>query len=101
MVTERELLKAIQECERDPITYNNIEKLANLYTVYDHLFGEHYEPSERTTEKSIISESNSEFSRKIRGKNSEKVWAVIDELMQTIKVINPRLYDAVLERIDE
>ena len=81
MITERELLEAIRKCERDPVTYNSCEKLANYYIIYDHLFGEPRDTVAREIEK-VIS-------------------VVMDELLTTIQVINPRLYDGVIRKLTD
>jgi hypothetical protein len=28
------------------------------------------------------------------------VWSVLDELMETLRITNPRLYDGVMRRLD-
>ena len=102
MVAERELIQAIEECEQDPITYNNIEKLANLYTVYGHLYGSkaHSYESRETVENTIGEYGDSEFLLLVRGKNANSVWSILDELLEVLKVTNPRLYDGVLRKLD-
>ena len=37
MITEKELLSAIAECEAEPITAAKVGKLADFYIIYDHL----------------------------------------------------------------
>ena len=102
MITEKELLDAIRECESEPITLNKVGKLADFYILYDHLFGEpdigySYASNAETT---IETSGNSVFLRTVNGKNADAVWTVIDELMDTIKVLHPRLYDSVLRKIE-
>lgn len=103
MITERELLEAIERCKKDPVTYANIEKLANLFIVYDHLYGEApvYDDRRITVENIIGHHGDSDFLVLVNEKSADKVWKVIDELLETIKVINPRLYDGVLRKIDD
>lgn len=107
MVSEKDLLEAIEECKKDPITYNNIEKLANLYIVHDHLYSDSgYSrsavPILTQTETVIGDYGDSEFLNAVKGMKSEKVWAVLDELLEsTLKVINRRLYNGVLRKLDE
>ena len=43
--------------------------------------------------------SDSEFARAIDGKSQEEILPLMDELMETIKIIQPRLYDAVMDRL--
>ncbi len=35
----------------------------------------------------------------VRGRKLEDVWPIIDELMLTLQVIQPRLYNAVMAKI--
>lgn len=101
MITERELLEAIRKCERDPVTYNSCEKLANYYIIYDHLFGEPRDTVAREIEKVISVDGDTEFLQIVNGMNAEKVWSVMDELLTTIQVINPRLYDGVIRKLTD
>ncbi len=106
MITEKELLQAIQECESEPTTMAKIAKLADFYIIYDHLFGasnyetEHISDTGERNETIYVS-GDSEFLRTINGKKSDKVWSVIDELVSVIQVINPRLYNGVIRKLDE
>ena len=44
MIGEKELLKEIEDYESRQPTYQVCEKLANLYIIYDHLYGNKNEP---------------------------------------------------------
>jgi GGDEF domain-containing protein len=44
---------------------------------------------------------DSEFMRVIEGKKAEDVWSVMDELLQTIQMLQPRLYNATIEKLKE
>lgn len=103
MITEKELLQAIELCKKDPVTYANIEKLANLFIVYDHLYGVEPQIDDRriTVENIIGHHGDSEFMTIIADQRADKVWDVMDELMGTIKVINPHLYEGVLRKLDD
>lgn len=41
----------------------------------------------------------SEFLQAVNGRDSAQVWAVMDHLMDTIRVTAPRSYKSVMERI--
>lgn len=107
MITERDLQEAIAEClgKKNPDASTCI-KLAAFYTIRQELFPATPEPSPPSysyapgpVRDNIISvDSDSEFSRAVDGMKAEDVWPVIDELMETIKVIYPRLYNAVLAK---
>lgn len=43
----------------------------------------------------------SEFLQAIDGKDSTKVWEIIDDLMDTIRVTTPKAYESVMRRIKE
>ena len=43
--------------------------------------------------------SDTEFSRVIDGRKPEDVWPIIDELMSTVQVLMPRLYDGVMRKL--
>lgn len=46
-------------------------------------------------------ESDTEFGRLIAGKNKADVWMVIDDLMTTLSIVNPRLYDSVIRKVNQ
>ena len=102
MISEKELLQTIRECERVPVTYNSCERLASFYIIYDHLFGEKREPKVVHESVEIIrTDGDSEFLRMVDGIRVEEFLAIMDELVtQTVKVINPRLYEGVLQRLE-
>ena len=41
----------------------------------------------------------SEFLQAVNGRDSVQVWAVMDDLMDTVRVTAPRAYRSVMERI--
>ena len=106
MITEKDLKNAIAECqgERNP-NANTCIKLAAYFTIYDHLFPDHAEQAEPKAIAQVVDDGkignygDSEFYKAIKGKKPAEVWAVMDELMETIQVINPRLYDGVMREL--
>lgn len=98
MLTKREILDAIRECEESVSSYRDCQRLATFYAIYDHMF-----PPERQskikTETVIEDYGKSDFLLSVDGKNAEKVWKVIDELMFTLQAVNPKLYDDVMQKI--
>ena len=106
MVTRQDLDEAIRECEGAPATYAVCQKLAVLYTVRDYLYGSlgsrisHASGGEKR-EDMIGDYGDSEFLRLVCGKAAAEVWDILGELMETLQIINPRLYDGVMRRIDE
>ena len=110
MISEQDLKDAIAECQgaRNP-TASTCIKLAAFYTIYDHLYPKEPETKEdvipqrifQTVDEEIIGNyGDTDFYRLISGKRAGDVWAVMNELMEdTLKVINPRLYDGVMRQI--
>ena len=116
MITEKDLQEAIAECEgkRNPDASTCL-KLAAFYTIKDKMYpreekalneqirayqGAYYDSGEDQTEKPIDYESGSEFSRLINGRKPSDIWPVIDELMDALVAINPRLYNSVLNKLE-
>lgn len=111
MITEHDLQEAIAECEgkRNPDSATCI-KLAAFYTIREQMFGNSAKTPKDTGGYSFLStppnenqavlyDGKSEFSRAILGMDSEKAWSVMDELMDALQVLNPRLYDSVMRKL--
>lgn len=94
MFSEAELSKAINEIEKSSATYQDAEKLATFYILYDHL----HKP-EPIREVTIDRYNGSELYRLISGKNAVDVWNVINDAMELVKVAQPDIYNAVVSRL--
>lgn len=106
MITERDLEDAIAECQgqRNP-NANTCIKLAAFYTIRQHL----YPPAEdRQPEAvgysyagppSISFDGESEFAEAINGLEQKKALEIIEEAMEAISVLQPRLYDSILRKL--
>lgn len=99
MIREQDLLDAIAECqgEKNP-NANTCIKLAAYYTILDNMRMS-YSRSEGPTEQ-VRYNSGSEFSKVIREKDISHVLGVIDELMDTVAVLIPKLYRATIDRLN-
>lgn len=51
--------------------------------------------------KPLDVDGESEFLKAVNGKNTEAVWKIMDELMETVHILQPRVYDKVLHNINE
>lgn len=107
MITEQDLHEAITEClgQRNP-NASTCMKLAAFYTIKRELFGEekndeqlHGYSFQPEPEPLIRNDSGSEFARMIDGRRQDEVWPLLDEMMETIQAIHPRLYRAVMDRL--
>ena len=101
MFSKGELLDAIADLEEAPATYQNAEKLATFYLLYDHLFirKEPVQEIEAVREVTINRYGASDFLQAIEGQKAEEVWKILDELMSTLSALNPKLYQATIDTI--
>ena len=108
MITEKDLQEAIAECEgqRNP-TANTCIKLAAFYTIKQYLFPDNTNvitPSSYSYSRSqdlnyIEYDSGTEFSDLINGRRIDEVLPVIDDLMNTVSVVNPKLYASAIRAL--
>lgn len=113
MIEKRDIDAAIAEClgKRNPDASTCI-KLAAFYTIKNELFGNterleqspapssySYAPAPDQTQDRIVIDSESEFASVIQGREQKEIWPVLDELMDTIQKMHPRLYNAVMDRL--
>lgn len=108
MITEKDLQEAIAECQgqRNP-NASTCMKLAAFYTIRRELFGEGknaetpagYSYAAAPQVSLIENPSDSEFALAINGRAQAEIWPLMDEMMDTIAAIHPKLYRAVMERL--
>lgn len=103
MITLRDLEDAIAECQgqRSPNASTCI-KLAAYYTIKEHLYPSKEEimPSYSYSGPAVIQyEGDSEFAQTINGMEMQKAFGVIEEAMQAIAVLQPRLYDGIIRKL--
>ena len=96
-----ELDEAIAECERARPTMQTCEKLAVFYTLKDHLTGAEgpFKGYSGESGATLSLYGESPFMRLIQGRETASVIAVMDELMTALSVLNPGLYNNVLNKI--
>ena len=114
MIDEKELNECIAEIQysRDQSPDECIY-LASLYTIRDHLFGgkDDNQPRSYSLASSsaavpvpspsfaVTVSGDSDFLRAVSGKDGDAAWDIIDDLMDTLKVAYPRVYDSVMRKI--
>ena len=116
MITEKEIAQAIEECMREPVTGNKRAVLADLIIIQDYLFGEPTRAQEvpqpmpmqsysahpiEQVETYIETTGDSEFLRAVDGRKSDKVWKLIDELVEAIKILHPRMYTTFIDKVQD
>ena len=98
MISNAEIRKAIAECQGDPNpnAYTCI-KLAAYYTI---LNNNEQQFSYASKPVDVVRmNSDSEFFEAIRGADTNDILTVMDELMDGVKAMIPKLYNATLERL--
>ena len=141
MLDVKELDAAISELEAGKVSLSGCAKLADLYTVRDHISargGEASAPAAFDAPRAFWGASSmtghppgergyyasgayssasgaarhdtvpdggglsrSAFLAAAARKDAASVWDVLDELMDTLHVVNPRVYDSVMRKIEK
>ena len=116
MITEKEIAQAIEECMREPVTGNKRAVLADLIIIQDYLFGEsmqaqetprpapmqsYFAPPIEQVETYIETTGDSEFLKAVGGRKSDKVWKLIDELVEAVKILHPRMYTTFIDKVQD
>lgn len=113
MLDPKEIDIEIARLEYAESSYPNYAKLANLYTIKNQMNKEQANlpqeskqlysfaanPVSQRDDEVVPEYGNSEFYIAISGKKAADAWRVIDELLDTLSVANPRLYRNVLGKI--
>lgn len=106
MVDERELALWIGRLETEESSWPNYEKLAALYIIQDRnkaqpetqSFSAMY--SAASAPAAVESYGDSDFLQTVAGKDPQKAWAIMDELLDTLKLVNKRVYDSVMRKLN-
>ena len=116
MITEKDLQEAIAECEgqRNP-NANTCIKLAAFYTIKEHMYGEgsktpsesfympsdgiYSESAESHSQSLVETHSDTEFGKAVDGMEQKEFFGIMDELMSTLQIVQPRLYAGVIRKI--
>ena len=103
LIKENDLIEAIAECqgERNP-NANTCIKLAAYYTIRDNMYPQRPTYSfapERADPEVVETDGESEFMEAVDGMPVSDLMPVIDEMMEIIKVTQPRLYNSVINKL--
>ena len=111
MLDEAEIRKEIARLEYEESSYPNHAKLANLYVIRDKMQEAQNArdkfvcynsgaPATVTAEPATVGEyGDSEFLLAVAGKDPAKAWSVVDELMDTLAMVNSKVYNSVMQKI--
>lgn len=119
MLDAAEIRKEIARLEYEESDYKNYAKLADLYVIRQqmqedeqgsrgtrlHAYSGDRAPavqavaSQAEVPQKVGSYGDSDFLRAIEGKKPSTVWPIMDELMDTLAVVNARVYNSVMQKI--
>lgn len=99
MVDLETIEREISELEARQPSYKLCERLSWLYIVRDHLYEKLYPSEDGQRLKSAL--SGSDFLDAANGKPYEDVLKIIDEHLETIKLLYPKTYSALVDKIRE
>lgn len=92
-----EITEEITKLEQSETNWTNIQRLAWLYAVADHMGGE----TRPGVTVSRMPEYTGEFGSAVSGRSIDPVMSILTEHMAVVKILHPKEYEAVLERIRE
>lgn len=96
MIDLETIEREIDKLEHREASYRLCERLSWLYSVRDNLMAKTYPPDGGLTVATI---GGSDFLDAANGKPYEDVLKVVNEHLETIKMLYPKTYDSVIERI--
>lgn len=108
-LTEKEVAAEIAIREASALNRQSLQELAGLYIVQDHLFGQP-QPYAGGYSQALPPQptggyageyGESDFLRAIAGKDLEALWSVMDELMDTLSVVNQKAYNSVMRKVTQ
>lgn len=119
MLDAAEIRKEIARLEYEESDYKNYAKLADLYVIrkqmqenehgnrstYLHAYSGDHAPDVQTAAtqaedpQTVGSYGDSDFLRAVAGRYPSRVWPIIDELMDTLAIVNAKVYNSVMQKI--
>lgn len=110
MLDEREIGKEIARLEYEESSYPNYAKLADLYMIRAEMRKDEQKNIEPRYERlysaapspepvQVGSYGDSDFLQAVARQRPEDVWPIVDELMDSLQVMQPRTYAAVMAKI--
>jgi len=105
----KEIEWAISELEGKESSESRYILLSALYTCRNEMLGlcaaqpqiAVYSESSVPAEEPLGEYGDSDFLHIVSGKDPSKAWRIMDDLMETLRVVNPRVYDSVIMKIEK
>ena len=110
MLNDKEIALWISRLETEDSSWANYEKLAALYTIKAHQNGAvnmpqiaEYSaaPAPAAVHSGTVGNyGDSDFLQTVAACSPAKAWSIMDELMSTLQVVNPRAYNSVMRKLE-
>ena len=100
----------------DDLHGNKRAVLADLIIIQDYLFGEPMQAQEapqpmpmqsysappmEQVETYIETTGDSEFLKAVDGRKADKAWKLMDELVEAVKILHPRMYTTFIDKVQD
>lgn len=103
----KEIEWAISELEGEETSKSGYILLAALYTCRNEMLGlstpqpqiAAYSEAVAPAEERLGRYGDSDFFKVVEGLDPAAAWAVMNELMDTLRIVNPRVYDSVMRKL--
>lgn len=102
MLDESEIRKWIARLETEESSWANYEKLAVLYTVMNQQCSGVEKPMPvmySAAPAPVEVYGDSDFLQAVASIDPQKAWEIMDDLMDSLKVVNERVYKSVMEKL--
>lgn len=99
MIDETEIKRWIARLETEESSWSNYEKLAVLYALRDQHSPEPMMYSAAPAPVEVYGDSD--FLRAVADVPQDKAWEIMDELMDSLKVVNERVYNSVMRKLEK
>lgn len=106
MVDENEVKRWIARLETEESNWTNYERLAVLYAIRDQQSGSRERAlpmadSAAPAPVNVETYGDSDFLRAVADVPQDKAWEVMDELMDSLKIVNERVYNSVMRKLEK
>lgn len=108
MLDIKEIEYWISRYEKEADKLDHCVTLSALYAIRDKMVGETavqpeitaYSEAPEPAQSRLGQYGDSDFLRTVEGKAPADAWIVMDELMETLHVVNQRAYDSVMRKLE-
>ena len=111
MIDENELKLWISRLEVEESSWPNYQKLAALYIIQNQnapkepgkpmLYSAAPTPVKTYASETVGSYGDSDFLRAVADVSPDKAWEIMDELMDSLKIVNERVYNSVMRKLEK